>query len=93
MEQSSQLKKLQYIIVSCMFAFAILLVVSIFSIVSYGKARKANANYDDMIARLESQQVSLKNSIEEKTDEDYLEEQVRSQLGMIGNGETLYKFK
>ena len=93
MEQNSQIKKLQYIIVSCMFAFAVLLVVSIFSIVSYSRARKANANYNEFIASLEKKEENLKNSIANRSDEAYLEEQARNHLGMIKDGETLYIFK
>ena len=93
MEKYSQLKKLEYIIVSCLVAFAVIVVISIYSFISLGKARRANAKYDEFIATLEQKEANLKDANDYMNSEAYLEEQARNHLGMIKDGETLYVFK
>ncbi len=93
MEKNIQLKKIQNIIVGCMLFLAVVLVVSVFSFISLGKARRANAKYDDFIESLEKQESELKSTINYVTNPEYQKEYARNQLGMIGDGETLYIFK
>lgn len=93
MENHEAVKKLQKIIVSCMFGFVAVFVIAIVSFVSLGRARHANAKYDEFIKTLETQESALKNSVTTMDTDEYLEKQARENLGMIKDGETLYIFK
>lgn len=93
MENYEQVKKLQRIIVSCMLAFAVVLVVAIYSFIALGKARRENAKYDEFIAAMEVRQSDLQGRVEEVNSPEYLEERARDYLGMVKEGETQFKFK
>ena len=92
MDSYKQRKKLEAIIVSCMLFLVVLVGVTIVSFVSYGKTRKANAEYDDLIASLKQEQAALENGINQAQTPGYLEEKVRNEFGMIREGETLFIF-
>ena len=93
MENYEQVKKLKRIILSCMLVFAVVFVVAIYSFIALGKARRKNANYDEFVAALETRESSLKEKVDEVQTDEYLEERARDYLGMVQEGETLYKFK
>ncbi len=93
MENYKQTKKFERIIVSCMLCLVVLVVVAVVSFVSYGKTRKENARYDAMIASLKEEQAKLSSDIDEVQSEEYLEEKIRNEFGMIKDGETLFIFK
>ncbi len=91
MENYKQTKKLEGIIAGCMVFFVVVIVFAICSFVSLGKARRKNAEYDQMIASLKTEQTSLEGNINYV--ETNYEEIAREQLGMIKKGEKLYIFK
>lgn len=93
MENYGQVKKLQRIIVSCMLAFAVVLVVAIYSFIALGRARRENAKYDEFVAAMQVRQSDLQGKVDEANSPEYLEERARDYLGMVKEGETLYKFK
>ena len=93
MEKSKQIKKIERILAVSLFAFLVVFAVAIFSFVQVGKARKKNANYDEFIVALQNQKTSLEMGIDERNNEDYLNEKARDHLGMIKDGETLYIYK
>lgn len=93
MENYGQVKKLQRIIVSCMLAFAVVLVVAIYSFIALGRARRENAKYDEFVAAMQVRQSDLQGKVDEVNSPEYLEERARDYLGMVKEGETLYKFK
>lgn len=93
MENYSQTKKIERVIVLCMLFFVVVALVAIYSFVSYGKARKQNAEYDSVIASLKAEQQAIQGNIDEIKNPDYIEEKVRNEFGMIKEGETLYIFK
>lgn len=93
MENYKQRKKLEGIIAGCMVFFVAVIVFAVCSFVSLGKARRKNAEYDDMIASLKAEQEALKNNIDLVDSPEYLEEQARGHLGMIKDGEKLYIFE
>ena len=93
MEKSKQIKKIEKLIAISLFAFLVVFVVAIFSFVEVGKARRKNNNYDEFIVALQNEKTSLEMGIDERSNEDYLNEQARDHLGMIKDGETLYIYK
>ncbi len=93
MENYKQTKRFERIVVSCMLFLVALVGVAVVSFVSYGKTRKANAEYDAVIASLKQEQEELSRGIDEVQTDEYLEEKVRNEFGMIKDGETLFIFK
>ena len=61
--------------------------------ISLGKARRTNANYDALIARLEAEKNSLENNLDYMNTDAFIEEQAREHFGMIKDGETLYIYE
>ena len=92
MDNYKQRRKFETIIVSCIMFLVVLVGVAIVSFVSYGKTRRANAEYDDLIASLKQEQAALENGINQAQTPGYLEEKVRNEFGMIREGETLFIF-
>lgn len=92
MENYSQMKKLERIIVSCMLVFAVIVVVAVYSFVVRGRVRAENQRYNEFIQTLESRQSELQNSVDFMSTDQYLEEQARNRLGMVKDGEILYVF-
>ena len=93
MENYKQAKKVERIIASCMLILVAVIVFSVFSFVSLGKARRKQAKYDEMIASLKQEQSSLENNLGYMNSPEYLESQARDHLGMIKDGENLYIFE
>ena len=93
MDDYRQRRKVETIIVSCIMFLVVLVGVAIVSFVSYGKTRKANAEYDAVIASLKAEKEALENGIDQVQTDEYLEEKVRNEFGMIKDGETLFIFK
>lgn len=93
MENYKQTKKVERIIASCMLVLVAVIVLSVFSFVSLGKARRKEAKYDEMIASLKNEQTALENKLDYVNSNEYLESKARDHLGMIKDGETLYVFK
>jgi cell division protein FtsB len=93
MDDYKQRRKFETIIVSCIMFLVVLVGVAIVSFVSYGKTRKANAEYDAVIAGLKAEKEALENGIDQVQTDEYLEEKVRNEFGMIKDGETLFIFK
>ena len=69
------------------------MIFAVCSFVSLGKARRKNAEYDQMIASLKSEQTVLEDNLDYMNSPEYLESKARDHLGMIKEGETLYIFK
>ena len=90
MENSKQIKKIERIMAVSVFAFLIVLVITIFSFIELGSVRRKNAEYNEFIISLQSQKSSLELGIEEMQTEEYLNKKARDYLGMIKDGETLY---
>lgn len=93
MENYKQAKKVERIIACSIFVFVAVIIFSVFSFVSLGKARRKQAKYDDAIASLRQEESALKNNLEYMRSPEYLESQARNHLGMIQEDENLYIFK
>ena len=93
MENYRQAKKVERIIVSCMLFFVAVVVLAVYSFVALGKTRRKNAEYDNLIAALKQEELSLTQNIDKANSSEYLEEKAREELGMIKDNETLYIFK
>ena len=93
MNNYKQTKKLEGIIAGCMVFFVAVVIFAVCSFVSLGKARRKNAEYDQMIASLKSEQTALEDNLDYMNSPEYLESKARDHLGMIKEGETLYIFK
>lgn len=88
----SQMKKLERIIVLCMFAFVIVAAITVYSFIVRGKARYENEKYNEFVASLELKQSNLEKSIYDMDNDKYIEQQARNQLGMLKDGEIQYIF-
>lgn len=93
MENYKQAKKVERIIACSIFVFVAVIIFSVFSFVSLGKARRKQAKYDEMIASLKQEQSALENNLGYMSSPEYLESQARDHLGMIKGDENLYIFK
>ena len=93
MNNYAQTKKLERIIAGCMVFFVAVVVFAVCSFVALGKARRKNAQYNDMIASLKNEQAALEDNIDYMNSTEYLEKKARDHFGMIKEGETLYIFK
>ena len=93
MENYKQVKKFERIIIGSIFFGLAVLVLAISSFVVVGKARKKNAEYDNMILSLKEQQAELNKGIDYRANGSYLDEQARNHYGMIKKGETYYIFE
>ena len=93
MSNYKQTRKIEAIIAGCMLFFVAVVVLSICSFVSLGKARRKADDYDKMIASLKAEQSQLQESVEYMDSPIYLEEKARDHLGMIKDGESLYIFE
>lgn len=93
MENYGQVKKFERIVVMCMLVFVAVVAVAIVSFVSLNKARKKNAEYNELIAELRLEQSNLTDDLDYMNSSLYLEEQARNHLSMIKKGETRYQFK
>ena len=92
MEKFKEAKKVENAIVSCVLLFVVTLVVAIVSFITLGNARKKDANYDSMIAKLQAQEQALEQGIEYVQTEEYLQEQAIDSFGMIKDGDKVYIF-
>lgn len=93
MENYKQAKKVERIIACSIFVFVAVVILSVFSFVSLGKARRKQAKYDEMIASLKQEQSALENNLGYMNSPEYLESQARDHLGMIKEDENLYIFE
>ena len=93
MENYKQVKKFERIIIGSIFFGLAILVLAISSFVVVGKARKKNADYDNMILSLKEQKTNLTEGVEYRNSSVYLEEQARYHYSMIKKGETYYIFE
>lgn len=93
MNNYKQTKKLEGIIAGCMVFFVAIVIFAVCSFVSLGKARRKNAEYDQMIASLTAEKNELENNINYANSNEFLEGQARGHLGMIKDGEKLYIFE
>lgn len=93
MSNYKQTKRLEGFIAGCMLLFVAVVIFAVCSFVSLGKARRKNAEYDQMIASLKAEQSTLEDSISYVQSPEYLEKQARGHLGMIKDGEKLYIFE
>ncbi len=93
MENYKQVKKFERIIIGSIFFGLAVLVFAISSFIVAGKARKKNADYDNMILSLKEQQAELNEGIDYRANGTYLDEQARNHYGMIKKGETYYIFE
>ena len=93
MENYKQAKKIERIIACSIFVFVAVVILSVFSFVSLGKARRKQAKYDEMIASLKQEQSALENNLGYMNSPEYLESQARDHLGMIKEDENLYIFE
>ena len=93
MENYKQAKKVERIIACSIFVFVAVVILSVFSFVSLGKARRKQAKYDEMIAGLKQEQSALENNLGYMNSPEYLESQARDHLGMIKEDENLYIFE
>lgn len=89
MENYKQTKKLERIVACCVLFGVAVIVLAISSFVSLGKARRKNAEYDNLIASLKNQEMSVESDIANFD----IEERARYQYGMIKEGETYYIFE
>ena len=93
MENYKQVKKFERIIIGSIFFGLAVLVLAISSFVVVGKARKKNADYDNMILSLKQQQAELNEGVSYRYSHEYIDEQARNHYGMIKKGETFYIFE
>ena len=93
MENYTQTKKVERIIVSCLLALVAVVIVAVYSFIALGKVRSQNAKYDELIAQLKAEQVALEDNIDYVSSPEYLEEQAINNLGMIKDGEKIYIYK
>ena len=93
MENYKQAKKVEGIIASCILFLVAVVIFSVFSFVSLGRARHKQAKYDETIAKLKNEQAMLESSLDYMSSEEYLESQARDHLGMIKGDENIYIFK
>lgn len=93
MENYKQVKKFERIIIGSIFFGLAVLVLAISSFVVLGKARKKNADYDNLILSLKQQQADLTEGVKYRDSDAYIEEQARNHYGMIKKGETYYIFE
>lgn len=93
MENYAVAKKVERTIILCLIGLVAIIVVAVISFVSLGKARRTNANYDALIARLEAEKNSLENNLDYMNTDAFIEEQAREHFGMIKDGETLYIYE
>ena len=93
MENYKQAKRVERTIASCMLILVAVVIFSVFSFVSLGKARRKQAEYDEMIASLKQEQSALENNLGYMSSPEYLESQARDHLGMIKGDENLYIFE
>lgn len=93
MENYKQVKKFERIIIGSIFFGLAVLVLAISSFVVAGRARKKNADYDNMILSLKQQQADLNEGMSYRGSREYFDEQARNHYGMIKKGETFYIFE
>ena len=93
MENYKQTKRFENFIRLAVTFLVLLVCVATFSFVKLGSAKRENERYDKLIASLTSENLKIKQSISKSTDEAYLENQVRDNLGMIKGDETYIEFQ
>ena len=93
MENYKQTKRFENIVRLAVLFLTVLVCVAALSFVRLGQARRENAKYDELIASLKEEQAKLSSDIDEVQSEEYLEEKIRNEFGMIKDGETLFIFK
>ena len=93
MENNKQMKKIEKIIAICMFAFVVVFALATFSFIQVGRVKRKNARYDEFIAALEKQEQDLKSGINNRKQDEYLNNTARDQLGMIKDGEIIYRYE
>ena len=82
MENYKQTKRFENFIRLAVTFLVLLVCVATFSFVKLGSAKRENERYDKLIASLTSENLKIQQSISNSTDEAYLENQVRDNLGM-----------
>ena len=93
MENYKQTKRFENFIRLAVTFLVLLVCVATFSFVKLGSAKRENERYDKLIASLTSENLKIQQSISNSTDEAYLENQVRDNLGMIKGDETYIEFQ
>lgn len=93
MENYKQTKRFENFVRLAVMLLVVLVCVATFSFVKLGSAKRKNEKYDNLIASLTNENIKLQQSIIDSTDEGYLENQVRDNLGMIKGDETYIEFQ
>lgn len=88
-----QRKKIEKIVAMCMLSFAVVLIITIYSFVKLGSARRENAKYDEYISALKITQNNRSKEVEDMKTDEYLEDKARDDFNMIKDDETLYIYK
>lgn len=93
MENYKQTKRFENFVRLSVLLLVVLVCVATFSFVRLSKVKRQNEKYDNLIAELTAQNNKIQQSIIDSTDESYLENQVRDNLGKIKGDETYIEFK
>jgi len=92
MENYKQTKRFENFVRLSVLLSVVLVCVATFSFVRLAKVKRQNEKYDNLIAELTAENNKIQQSIIDSTDEAYLENQVRDNLGMIKGDETYIEF-
>jgi cell division protein FtsB len=93
MENYKQTKRFENFVRLSVLFLVVLVCVATFSFVRLSKVKRQNEKYDNLIAELTAENNKIQQSIIDSTDESYLENQVRDNLGKIKGDETYIEFK
>ena len=93
MENYKQTKRFENFVRLSVLLLVVLVCVATFSFVRLSKVKRQNEKYDNLIAELTAENNKIQQSIIDSTDESYLENKVRDNLGMIKGDETYIEFK